>query len=425
MRCRSHHTWVTLCVVLLGLGTAAFAQPVPGLRSWLETDRQSYGARDSLRVALCLGNDAGQDIGLFLEASRPTVTIDGTAAPTATIAPAEGPTELIVPSGGTRALPCTVSVAGLGLTPGSHQIVAAVQPVDGEPIRAEGAFVLLPLRQDLSIGDLLGGPNVWQTGDLVELKGEYRANKSRPLRPLDGTPARRLTDWILGDETGEIYVRNRPVAEGNVPRSVQVAEPADLVDLNPGWSYGKRVVVRGRVVREPDGSLTLDPLSIFKWQSDRGALCVLETAGPTHSGEHAGELMMRMIFKNDTKYPIRIASPAGYLCDFVVEREGVEVWRWSRHRWTGSGIRWTRVEDESWKLRDRPEGEEDASKPVQDLPLLNIPPDNSIVRVAYWPLVDNDGKPVPAGVYSISAILSHRVFTYAVPVAVGASGAER
>lgn len=427
MRCRSLSVWLVLGVAVCAAVPAAWAQSprAPSLHSWLEMDRQAYGPADDVRVALCLRNQAAEDIGMFVDEASPRVTVDGVEVPLGTVRPSAEPRELIVPRGETRVLACTVPIASLGLPLGTHHITATVQPVGGDAITAEGAFELLPLQQGLTVADLLGAPNVWQSGDVVEVKGEYRANASRPLRPLAGVRPHRLTDWILGDETGEVFVRNRPVAEGNAPHSAQVADVEEHVDLNPGWSYGKRVVVRARVAHDPDGSLVLDPLSIFKWQSDRGAFCVLETSRPTQAGEHVGELMMRMIFKNDTKYPIRIASPAGYLCDFVVERDGTEVWRWSRHRWTGAGIRWTRVEDDSWKLREKGEGEEDQTGEIRGLPILNVPPDNSIVRVAYWPLVDNDGEPVPSGVYMVSAILSHRVFTYAVPVEVGSPRSEQ
>lgn len=395
----------------------ALAAEGDGLRAWLETDRRSYGPGEPVRVALCLRNEGDGDIGLFVGSETPSVSVGGTGAPSESAA--GEPRELVVRKGETRVLRADASLRGLGLAAGAHTVVASLAPIGAEELRAESVIELLPLQQDLRVGDIVAGPNVWGDGDLVELRGEYRGREARAFRPLAGVPAPRLTDWILGDESGEIYVRNRPQAEGQVPRPAWAPEPPDAVDLHPGWSYGKRVVVRGRVVREPGGSVVIDPVSVFKWNADRGAFCVVETSTPTRGGEHAGELMIRMLFENDTKYPVRIASPAGNLCDFVVERDGAEVWRWSRHVWTGQGIRWTRVEDESWRLRTRPEDEEDASIPVRDLPLLNIPPDNSIVRVAWWPLTDNAGSPVPPGVYSISAVLSQRVFSYPVFVEVG------
>ncbi len=407
------------------IGARAASTLDESLTRWIETDRQVYGPNDAIGVALCIRNDGAQDIGLLVDPPAVRVRVDGAEAPRGTVTPAGEPSEIILPVGEVRVFAQALPARQLRLAAGPHRVVAVLQPAGGEPLEAEGSFELLPLETGLRVADVIAAPNIWRDGEFVELKGEYRSNVARPLRPLDGVAAPRLTDWILGDETGEVYVRNSPVAEGNYPRSVQDPVPPDHVDLHPEWSYGARVVVRGTVLREADGAVSIDPLQVFKWQSDRGAFCVLETAGPTSTGEHAGEMLLRMILKNDTKYPIRFASPAGYLCDFIVERDGVEVWRWSKQRWTGEGIRWYRVEDESWKLNQRPG---DASlrdeNALRDMPLFNIPPDNSFVRVVYWPLVDNDGRPVPPGVYHVSAMVSHRIYSYPLPVEVGHPAAD-
>ena len=295
---------------------------------------------------------------------------------------------------------------------------------------------------DLKIADVLAAPDTWPADAIVELRGEYRGTCSRPGRPLEGVPPPGPTFWILGDETGEVYVRNAPDREffsawtwyegkpGHVSRPIYMYNrPEDLVFkqqfLHPDWTYGKRVIVRGHVVTHPDGLLTIDPTEVFKWQSSQGAFCVLETSGPPQSAHEPGGVMLRMIFKNDTAFPVSITSLAGYDHDFIVERDGKEVWRWSRHRWTGGRIKTLTVADESWKPGPRSGlsdpsitgvGQSERNKPTGR---LTIPPDNALVFVEYWPLVDNNGDAVPPGIYRAYGILSHRVFTYPVPVIIG------
>jgi len=295
---------------------------------------------------------------------------------------------------------------------------------------------------DLKIADVLAAPDQWPADAVIELRGEYRGTRSRPGRPLENVPAPGPTYWILGDETGEVYVRNAPGREfysawtwyegkpGHVSRPVYMYNrPEDLVFkqrlLHPDWTYGKRVIVRGHVVVHPDGLLTIDPTGIYKWQSAQGAFCVLETTGPPRSDHDPGGVMLRMIFKNDTVFPVIITSLAGFDHDFIVERDGREVWRWSRHRWTGGRISSLTVADDSWKpgpgsgLTDPSITGRSQTEPNRPTGRKSIPPDNSLVFVEYWPLTDNDGNPVPAGIYRAYGILSHRVFTYPVPVVIG------
>jgi hypothetical protein len=284
----------------------------------------------------------------------------------------------------------------------------------------DGQPAALTLRASVKVAELVAAAAGWSKTECVELKGEYRGSRARPGRPLEGVEAPEGTDWILGDETGEVWVHNGPGAEVDV-------------HLNPEWSYGTRVVVRGTVETYPDGRVSVRPVQVFKWQADRGAFCVLEVSGPPETpntasrpGEQAPRVLLRMIFKNDTRYPVRLARLAGRDHDFVVERDGQEVWRWSRHQSPGMGLAWREVAGWPWKPgpgsppADRSILKEEQTERNAPTGRITIPPDNAYVFTAYWSLTDNQGAPAPQGLYQIYGVISHRVFTYGVPFPIGA-----
>jgi hypothetical protein len=240
----------------------------------------------------------------------------------------------------------------------------------------------------VKVGAIVATPGGF-AGKRVELAGEYRGLTPGKFSALLGKPRRLDTDWILGDETGEIYVANRPEAEFGVA-------------LHPEYRLRKRVVIRGTVRVTDAGVAYVDPALIRKRLGDRGAYCSLEVMSP--DAWRDGAIGLRIILKNDTSRTLDLLYPAGLTHDIVVSRNGAEVWRWSRHGWLGQGIGSDRV-------RPHP----DLEPTVREF----LPPDNSRIYVDYWPQVDNSGDPAPLGQYQVQGIISRRIWTYPVTIEAG------
>jgi hypothetical protein len=427
---------------------------MPQIERWLETDRGSYGVGEPVRVAFCLHNTGIEDIGLAVEGADARLAVGSLGIVETSAAPEPEVREIVLPRGETKVFRFTIDPGELAIPTGVHQITGTLQPVVGPPLQAIGQFIVSPLPDYLKVADVLAAPHLWQEGDVVELRGEYRGTRARPYRPLDGVESPRATDWILGDETGEIYVHNSPskeyyndwtwhiddpriapsIEDGTVSSPVLLYNFPEVGDqsefLHPDWTYGKRVIVRGHVITHDDGLVTVAPVEVFKWQTDRGIFCVLETAGPPQSAEPGGHMLLRMILTNDTAFPLHLAHASGHKFDFIVEKDGQEVWRWSRHQARTDGLSWLTVNDDSWqpgpnsRRVDRSNTEAEPHEGNRPANRWSIPPDNSLVYTAHWPMVDNEGRPVESGIYQVYGFISHRVFTYPVPVAVGHPAAE-
>lgn len=449
MRCLR---WAATVLALLALSTTSLASSTQGLQSWIETDRSSYGIGDLVRGALCVRNAGPQDAELALAEAGIQLSIDSSGPLSTPPDLADSAREVVLRSGETAVYRFDIAPADVPLPAGLHHITGVLQALQGPALLAVGQFRVVPVPDYLKVADVLAAPHVWQPGDVVELRGEYRGNRARPWRPLSGVEAPRATDWILGDETGEIYVHNAPSKEyyndwtwhvddprvapqldaGTISSPVLLYSRPEVGDrsefLHPEWTYGKRVIVRGQVVRHDSGLVTIAPVEIYKWQTDRGVFCVLETEGPPQSGEGRGQMLLRMILKNDTAFPLHLAHASGFKYDFIVEKDGREVWRWSRHQGLSEGLSWLTINDDSWRPgpnSPRVDRSVTTATPHEGNRAANrstIPPDNSVVYTAYWPLEDNDGRPVEPGVYQIYGFISHRVFTYPVPVLVGNPG---
>ena len=445
--------WAATAVALLLLSTAALAAATPDLEGWIETDRASYRVGEPVRVAFCIRNNGPEDVDLVVAGPEAQLRVGALGVLETPSRSADRPEEILIRRGETTVYRFDIDPSDLDIPAGTHQIVGALQPLVGAPIQAVGQFVVGQLPDYLKVADVLAAPHVWADGDVVELRGEYRGNRARPFRPLDGVEAPRATDWILGDETGEIYIHNAPSKEhyndwtwhiddpyvapktdvGTISSPVLLYNPPEVGDkaefLHPGWTYGKRVIVRGHVITHDSGLVTVAPVEIFKWQTDRGAFCVLETEGPPQTEAGPSQMLLRMIVKNDTAFPLTLAFSIVFIYDFFVERDGEEVWRWSRHQGMSEGLSWMTVSDDSWKpgpnspLVDRSVTTVTPHEGNRASGRSTVPPDNALVYTAYWPLVDNDGRPVEPGVYQISGLISHRVFTYPVPVVVGHAAA--
>ena len=285
----------------------------------------------------------------------------------------------------TAALACVVLFALPALACAAEQ--PGTSPTEGLTAEEIPGAVVGPWTP-AKAGAILAAPAQF-AGKRVELAGEYRGTKPGRFSPLRGLAPRLATDWILGDETGEVYVANRPEVEVGV-------------SLHPEYTLKVRVVVRGTVRVADSGVPYIEPELITKRRGDRGAYCSLEVLPP--DAWRDGAIGFRIILKNDTGRALELMYPAGFTHDLVVSRDGVEVWRWSRHAGALQGIGREVVQP-------RPE--------LEKSDRLLLPPDNSRVYVEYWPQVDNEGNPVPLGKYQVQGIISARIWTYPITVEAG------
>lgn len=206
-------------------------------------------------------------------------------------------------------------------------------------------------------------------GRTVIVAGEYRGWRPSLFAPATsaGPPVTR-SDWVLQDETGEIYC--------TVTNSVEAPFP-----LLPTEEMGRRIVVQGRVAIAESAQPYLLVEGIHAMKGIDGLVCMLE---PNKGIYGPGEIVyLRLTIKNP--YDEEIAVPMGDDgLQFMVERGGQEIKRWQP---TGPGV-------------------------PSDGPQIKLSPREKLVVEEEWDQTGVDGAVVPAGMYHIRAFVGSRLRTY-------------
>ncbi len=202
----------------------------------------------------------------------------------------------------------------------------------------------------------------------VIVSGEYRGWRPSSFAPATsaGPPVTR-SDWVLQDETGEIYC--------TVTNNVETPFP-----LLPTENMGRRIVVQGRVAIATSAEPYLLVEGIHTLKGVDGIVCMLATNKETYG---PGEtIYLRLMIKNPFDKDMQV--PAGDGIQFIVERDGQEVKRWSPAVSTAS-----------------PVGAE-----------FQLSVGKKHIVEGEWDQTDMEGRVVPAGMYRIRALVGPRLHSY-------------
>lgn len=390
--------WLMACVSVLGLATGAgtvFAQascPECGKpQVFVETATEEVGLGQPIELVVGVENPTCSPLTLTFPSSyQADYTIDGQYTWSDGRAFTMALTQIEIPPGGSHVWRFRHDPKDFALPEGQHQISGRIVADNVSLDPASTTVEVVLRRQQPRVGDLWRAPQFYN-GQTVQVFGEYRGQSPPPFSRISQLQPEQRTDWILRDETGEAYCENRPDAEVEV-------------DLHPEWTQGVRVQVTAEVEYTAAGAPRLLPMLIRHRSGESGMFCVLEVASP--GTEAPDGLLLRMIVKNDTGADVSLMYPSGITHDFVIVRDGEEVWRWSRHAGIGGGI-----------LRETIPAEPQGAR-GDGL----IPEDNSRVFRTIWTKVDDRGRPVAPGLYEAWGVISRHVFTYPVVLEVG-SGA--
>ncbi len=206
-------------------------------------------------------------------------------------------------------------------------------------------------------------------GRTVIVSGEYRGWRPSSFAPATsaGPPVTR-SDWVLQDETGEIYCT--PLKSLDTP-----------FPLFPTENMGRRIVVQGRVAMARSAQPYLRVEGIHAMKGLDGLACMLEPNKETYG---PGETVyLRLTIKNPFDKEIQVPIGDDGI-QFVVERAGQEIKRWPPR---GPGL-------------------------SSNSPQIKLAPRQKCIVEGEWDQTGVDGVVVPAGMYQVRALVGPRLRSY-------------
>ena len=160
------------------------------------------------------------------------------------------------------------------------------------------------------IGDIIAAPGAFVDRGVI-VKGEYRGWRPSPFAPATkGGPPVSRSDWVLQDDTGEVYC--------TVEKEIQPPFP-----LLPAAGVGRRIIVTGRVALSAGAQPYLLAQTILPVEGVDGLVCTVE---PDRAGYGPGETVrLTLRVENPFGQPLAIPGLGGIAVTFAIERGGVRV----------------------------------------------------------------------------------------------------